>query len=247
MTTSTTGTCALLTGLFLLLRSATASPIPSGPVVSIQQSPNPDHATTASFLTNDNLPAGCTNTSLHGFQWTVSDFHYSSNLIYTTPSHRINGATVRFNLTSNALPELNVYCDAYSSDFSVPFYGQRVYDCSTVVNSTAAATGEGSDGGSAGVSSVGGGQFKTQFRYWYGSSQSVEVRQAWECDDLEGPGDVAVFSANGTSAEQTPNCTFEEHQTPPAEWKNGDTYYWNVQACTLPEFSFAPSELQVFA
>lgn len=57
----------------------------------------------------------------------------------------------------------------------------------------------------------------------------------------------AIFSANGTSAEQTPNCTFEEHQTPPAEWKNGDTYYWNAEACTLPEFSFAPSELQVFA
>ncbi|KAK3488513.1 hypothetical protein B0T13DRAFT_98020 [Neurospora crassa] len=241
----------LLTGLFLLLsRSVAASPVPtssaSGPVVSIQQSPNSNsnHAMTASsFSTDDNLPAGCTNTSLHGFQWTVSDFHYSSSLTYTTPSHRISGATVRFNLTSNALPELNVYCDAYSSDFSDPFYGQRVYDCTTVVNSTLGA----SVGGKRGRVLAEGGQSRTQFRYWK-SSQSVEVRQTWECDDLEGPAaNMAIFSANGTSAAQTPNCTFEEHQTPPAEWKNGDTYYWNVQACTLSEFSFAPSELQVFA
>ncbi|MCV5111241.1 hypothetical protein OFM52_28620, partial [Escherichia coli] len=157
----------------------------SGPVVSIQQSPtsNSNHAMTASsFSTNDNLPAGCTNTSLHGFQWTVSDFHYSSSLTYTTPSHRINGATVRFNLTSNALPELNVYCDAYSSDFSDPFYGQRVYDCTTVVNSTLGA----SVGGKGERVLAEGGRFQTQFRYWK-SSQSVEVRQTWECDDLEGP------------------------------------------------------------
>lgn len=145
----------LLTGLFLLLllllRSVAASPVPassaSGPVVSIQQSPNSNsnHAMTASFSTNDHLPAGCTNTSLHGFQWTVSDFHYSSSLTYTTPSHRINGATVRFNLTGNALPELNMYCNAYSSDYSDPFYGQRVYDCTTVVNSTLGAS-DGSEG-----------------------------------------------------------------------------------------------------
>ncbi|KAK3497431.1 uncharacterized protein B0T23DRAFT_402558 [Neurospora hispaniola] len=219
-----------LTGLFLLLLRS--------------QSPNSNsnHAMTASFSTDDNLPAGCTNTSLHGFQWTVSDFHYSSSLTYTTPSHRINGATVRFNLTSNALPKLNVYCDAYSSDFSDSFYGQRVYDCTTVVNSTLGASVGEKEGGVLAE----GGRSQTQFRYWK-SSQSVEVRQTWECDDLEGPGNMAIFSANGTSAAQTPNCTFEEHQTPPSEWKNGDTYYWNVQACTLSEFSFAPSELQVFA
>ncbi|EGO51996.1 hypothetical protein NEUTE1DRAFT_53237 [Neurospora tetrasperma FGSC 2508] len=252
MTNKTSNRSGLLTGLFLLLRSVAASPVPAssafGPVVLIQQSPNlnSNHAMTASsFSTDDNLPAGCTNTSLHGFQWTVSDFHYSSSLTYTTPSHRINGATVRFNLTSNALPELNVYCDAYSSDFSDPFYGQRVYDCTTVVNSTSGAS-DGSEGGEWGGVSAGAGQIQTQFRYWK-SSQSVEVRQTWACDDLEGPGNMAIFSANGTSAAQTPNCTFEEHQTPPAEWKNGDTYYWNVQACTLSEFSFAPSELQVFA
>lgn len=108
--------------------------------------------------------------------WTVSDFHYSSSLTYTTPSHRVNGATVKFNLTSNALPELNVYCVAYSTDYMDPFYGQRVYDCSTVVNSTSG--GEVKEG------------FKTQFRYWK-SIQAVEVRQRWECDDLaEGPGNM---------------------------------------------------------
>ncbi|CCC07893.1 unnamed protein product [Sordaria macrospora k-hell] len=231
---------ALINVLPLLLSSATASPVPvpapAGPVISLQQSPNSTHVLSATFLTDD-LPTGCTNTSLHDMHWTVSDFHYSSSLTYTTPSHRVNGATVKFNLTSNALPELNVYCVAYSTDYMDPFYGQRVYDCSTVINSTSG--GEVKEG------------FKTQFRYWK-SIQAVEVRQRWECDDLaEGPGNMpgnmAVFSANGTSANQTPNCTFEEHQTPPAEWKNGMNYYWNIQNCDLPEFSFVPSELQVFA
>lgn len=78
-----------------------------------------------------------------------------------------------------------MYCDAYSSDFSDPFYGQRVYDCTTVVNSTSGAS-DGSEGGEEGGASAGAGKLQTQFRYWK-SSQTVEVRQTWVCDDLEGP------------------------------------------------------------
>ncbi|KAK1779453.1 hypothetical protein QBC45DRAFT_411167 [Copromyces sp. CBS 386.78] len=232
------------TTILLILGSATATPVPApapapaGHITSIQQSPkwNSGHALSATFLTDDDLPAGCTNTSLHDMQWTVRNFHYSSSLTYSTPSHRLNGAEVSFNLTSNALPELKVYCHAYSTDYMDPFYGQMVYNCSTVTNPTKGGGGE-----------VKGG-LKTQFRYWKsGQAVEVEVKQTWECDDLEGPGNMAIFTGNGTSANQTPNCTFEEHQTPPAEWENGMNYYWNMQNCDLPEFSFAPSELQVFA
>ena len=172
-------TTTLLLPALPLLSSAIATPVPAPEAVSLQQSPNSVHtplSARGTFLTDD-LPAGCTNTSLHDMQWTIHDFHFSSSLTYSTPSHRINGATVKFNLTSNALPELNVYCDAYSTDYSDPFYGQRVYDCLTVVNSTSGGEVKWKEG------------FKTQFRYWK-STQAVEVRQTWECDDVEGPGNM---------------------------------------------------------
>ncbi|KAK3395390.1 hypothetical protein B0T20DRAFT_455288 [Sordaria brevicollis] len=215
--------------LLLLLGSTTAAPTTKTSDV------------TASFLNNDSdLPPGsCTSTSLHDFHWRITNLHYTFSLTYTTPSHRINNAEVSFNLTSNALPDLNVYCSAWSQDYMDPFYGQRVYDCETPVNLT---TGE--------PATLEGGKkvkAKTQFRYWQWS-QSVEVKQTWECDDLEGVGSMAIFTGNGTSAAQTPNCTHEEHSMPPGQpWKNGDIYYWSYQHCTLPEFSFPPTELQVFA
>lgn len=226
MTTSSTR--ALLAGLLLLLGSTTAAPTSESSEVS---------DITASFLNNDDLPGGCTSTSLHDFHWRITNLRYTFDLTYTTPSHRINNAEVSFNLTSNALPELNVYCQAYSQDYMDPFYGQRVYDCEAPVNLTSGAALDETKGGKA----------KTQFRYWQWN-QSVEVKQTWECDDLEGVGNMAIFTGNGTSAAQTPNCTHEEHSMPPGQpWKNGDIYYWSYQHCTLPEFSFVPTELQVFA
>lgn len=170
MTTSATSTRTLLTGLLLLLRSVIAAP--TAKVSDI----------TASFLNNDDLPAGCTATSLHDFQWRITNLRYTFDVTYSTPSHRINNAEVSFNLTSNALPDLNVYCWAWSQDYMDPFYGQRVYDCEAPVNLTSGAPAlEEGSGGKA--------KAKTQFRYWQWN-QSVEVKQTWECDDLEGPGNM---------------------------------------------------------
>ena len=74
-----------------------------------------------------------------------------------------------------------MYCDAYSSDYMDPFYGQQVYTCSKVTNSTSGG------GGGEPPAKEEEEKLKTQFRYWK-ATQKVEVRQTWECRDLgEGP------------------------------------------------------------
>jgi hypothetical protein len=121
------------------------------------------------------LPActSCSDISFHSSTWDVTNLTYTASVIFSTPAHQIDGATVTLNL-SNAALDYPMVCKATSSAAGVPFADGQQYTCTTG-NETALDPSQGSHHGFA----------KATFT-WDWPTTTLHVNESWTCNDNAG-------------------------------------------------------------
>ncbi|KAI5867895.1 hypothetical protein GGS23DRAFT_543019 [Durotheca rogersii] len=152
---------------------------------------------------------GCQAASFGNFEWTIEDFVYHSNYIFTTPAHQNSWGYVDFNLTNPAL-EYPAVCSARSNQLSDFFYGTMPYRCTVPDGSTTETTFDFSR-----------------------PSGALNVNQTWTCSDTD-PKYPTTIHAYG-SVNLTLSCTDETWINP--NWTMGQIYSSRIVECepvTLP-------------
>lgn len=72
---------------------------------------------------------GCSNSSLHNFEWQVEAFDFHASYIFSTPAHQNSWGYASFNLTNPAVPDVVTSCSASSNTVNDFFYGSPWYTC----------------------------------------------------------------------------------------------------------------------
>ncbi|KAK4222515.1 hypothetical protein QBC38DRAFT_489727 [Podospora fimiseda] len=109
----------------------------------------------------------CTSDSLNNFTWTLSNFSFNADYMFTTPAHQNSWGYTSFNLY-NPVVFSNITCSAQSNQLNDFFYGTIPYTCS--------------DNGS------------TKFTFNRPTGE-IKINQSWTCDlDRQYP---IVFSGSG--------------------------------------------------
>lgn len=168
--------------------------------------------------TRDDNP-GC-SAAARDFQWTIENFSYHAQYIFTTPAHQNSAGTVKFNVTNPAL----LYqgrCEATSTQLSDFFYGTMNYKCQF-------PDGAKSSGSWA----------------WSRPSGKLDFNQSWACSDLE-PQYPATYNAYGT-VNLTLACTDTTYQNP--NWTTpGDIYSARTVDCEPQTFTLRPYQMTAVA
>ncbi|KAL7626117.1 hypothetical protein AAE478_002887 [Parahypoxylon ruwenzoriense] len=152
---------------------------------------------------------GCQDASFGNFSWTIEDFVYHADYVFTTPAHQNSWGFVDFNLTNPAL-EYQAVCSARSNQLSDFFYGTMAYSCVVPDGSTT----------------------KTTFDFSRPSGV-LNVNQTWTCSDTD-PTYPTTINAYGT-VDLNLSCTDETWINP--NWTMGQIYSDRIVRCepvTLP-------------
>jgi len=83
-------------------------------------------STTASPLINRR--SACSDLSFDNFEWSVSDFDFHANYIFSTPAHQNSWGYASFDLV-NPADQSKVHCSAASNQINDFFYGTVSYAC----------------------------------------------------------------------------------------------------------------------
>ncbi len=114
----------------------------------------------------------CSQASFHNLSWSVTNLTFHSSIIFSTPAHQIDGATVTFNLTNTATgSDFRMKCDGRSEQLQQFFFGDIWYRCDIInANSSTEAASKSFDREAA------------QFRFSRPTGELV-LNQAWTCRD----------------------------------------------------------------
>jgi len=138
-----------------------------------------DNCTLPAPLSKTPNPCGCTRTSFSSWSWTLTDFYFHSSVIFSTPSHQIDGGWVSFTLAHPAVPDTKFGCDAASTQLHDWFYGDQEFNCTARAIVGGEGKGYGGGGGGDGEEEEGLAG-KARFRFDR-SSGRVDVVQSWVC------------------------------------------------------------------
>jgi hypothetical protein len=119
---------------------------------------------------NDPPCTSCQDISFQSSKWSVKALTYNASVIFSTPAHQIDGASVSFNLTNDAL-DYPMVCSGFSSQAGVPFAQDQIYTC-TPGNETALDYSNGSHHGNAKATFI-----------WDWPSKTLKVNETWQCYD----------------------------------------------------------------
>ncbi|KZL63809.1 hypothetical protein CI238_12440 [Colletotrichum incanum] len=141
-------------------------------------------------------------------EWTLTDFDYHANYIFSTPSHQNSWGYISFNV-SNPVLDYTVTCGAASSRLNDFFYGEQVYTCNPPEGESAA----------------------TSFTWSYPNG-ALALNQSWTCND--DPKYPARYTAKGDAVADL-KC--EETFWQNGNWTLGQIYSQRNIKCgiiTLP-------------
>ncbi|OIW34367.1 hypothetical protein CONLIGDRAFT_567468 [Coniochaeta ligniaria NRRL 30616] len=166
---------------------------------------------------------GCTTTSFSPWSWSLSDIYFHSSVIFSTPSHQIDGGWVSFSLAHPALAGVVFDCEASSTQLQDWFYGDQDYVC------TGRADGEGGQAVR---------RAKATFRFDRAGGR-VDVDQSWVCEDQD-PRYPIYFKASG-SGNVSLSCNETKWQN--ANWTSGQIYSTDTFECAKANLTIKPSEI----
>lgn len=112
---------------------------------------------------------GCTDTSFKNFSWTVKNFDFHANYIFSTPAHQNSWGYTNFDLF-NPADHSTTHCAAASSQLTDFFYGTVQYACDDP---------------------------RANFNFSRPTNQ-LGVHQSWNCDDQD-PQYPITFGATGAA------------------------------------------------
>ncbi len=128
------------------------------------------------------LARTCTPTSFDEPLWKATGLTFSSSIIFSTPAHQIDSATVLFNLSNTAIgTDVELSCRGSSEQLQQFFYGNIWYPCHVVNSSIAAAITSRWNG--------------TAARFCFSRpTGKLVINQEWACRD-RGPDNVYVLES----------------------------------------------------
>ncbi|KAI0392808.1 hypothetical protein F5Y17DRAFT_459469 [Xylariaceae sp. FL0594] len=166
--------------------------------------------------------SACTSASTSdSFSWPIDNLTYHLSEIYTTPAHLVASATLDFKIGNPALPSSPVvHCYAYSSAYSLYFYGQITYACDDV--------------------SLAGSATKTYFTVSL-INDELTVNQTWTC-----PQDAYTATFKGYGSTILPlDCHTTYYVNPNYTSPSSGFYSTRTTTCVPLTFTLTPSEKEV--
>ncbi|KAB5579896.1 hypothetical protein GE09DRAFT_1080114 [Coniochaeta sp. 2T2.1] len=202
-----------LLSLALLLSPSTASTLPL-----LQKRDN---------CTVSTGKCGCSRASFSDWQWQLTDFDFHSSIIFSTPSHQIDGGWVSFSLKHPAVKGVDFDCEASSTQLQDFFYGGVWYPCEAKASET-------------GGEELG----KTKASFMFDRSTGmVNVSQSWVCRDQDPRYPISFKALGGGHLKLSCNETKFQN----LDWTPGQTYSSDIVQCALANATIPPSEQSAVA
>ncbi|KAK1757871.1 hypothetical protein QBC47DRAFT_166342 [Echria macrotheca] len=218
MSTKLTTLSLLLLGTFSL---TTAAPAPA---------PIPDLTPSSSSSSSS-----CSNTSFQTTSLLAQSLSLNTSVLFTTPSHAVEGGYLSFTVLNPAFPSTPVECTAADTRKWEFFYGDQWFNCPSPTSS--------SESGSRIVETKFRYTNRGETRYLAYVGGTVEIEQRWRCAGEDG-GDSITFKASA-AADITLSCDIHKSQNP--NWTNGATYASNSMVCAKQDWEVEVNEISAVA